>query len=472
MRWLFEKMHKSPKGLRYKLLLAFSLMSIIPLLACTYLVCNYVFPQLSNILDVSSIMFVAIGISILGLGLARGMVDPVIDMAVEAKIIASGEYNRKIMVSSDDEVGNLGDSINVMTQRIKNNLDELKSYGQKTREINTEIHKKVLALSSLLQIGDIIATGSASLDTILDLATQKVGMIFDTGYAILYLARPKERDFIMKASYNADNAKLANLILKEDGNGLLEKVMADRSMLVIDESVKPTKAIDGFKEAYGVKNLLAVPICSGRRCMGLLVICTSISDFRYKTDDTDLIKVFAKQITIAIENAMLMDRAEELAIIDELTGLFNKNYILTRLEEEIRRAIFYQRPCSFIVFNIDNFKAFREAKGQIASEEALKRMAKIIKDNTTPVGKAARIAGDEFAILLPEKNKKAACDIAEDVRKKVESSSLAKDGHTSFTVSAGISENPIDGSTREELFKKALEALNIAKSQGKNKVAV
>ena len=100
----------------------------------------------------------------------------------------------------------------------------------------------------------------------------------------------------------------------------------------------------------------------------------------------------------------------------------------------------------------------------------LKKVAKLIKENTTPVGKASRIGGDEFAMLLPEKNKREAAEIAEDIRKKIEAANFSGDDRLKITVCGGVGENPIDGSTQEELFKKAMEALKSAKSLGKNRV--
>jgi diguanylate cyclase (GGDEF)-like protein len=159
----------------------------------------------------------------------------------------------------------------------------------------------------------------------------------------------------------------------------------------------------------------------------------------------------------------LEKKSKELAIRDDLTGLLNKRYTLILLEDEIKRSIFYQRPCAFIAFRIDNFKAFRDANGDLASEEALKRVAKTIRDNNIPIGKAARIGGNEFAILLPEKNKREARHIAEEMRKKIEDSNVLKDGKPAFVVSVGVSENPIDGITGDELFAKAISSIDQAK---------
>ena len=467
---VFKKITLANKGLRYKLLLAFSLMSIIPLLSCTYVISVYLFPQLDNIFHVSMVIVAAIFIAILGLILARGLVDPVIGMAIEAKMIASGEYDRKLAVASDDEVGNLGQSINSMTQKIRSNLDELKSYGQRMREINAEVHKKVLALSSLLQIGDIISTGSVKLDALLEMAVEKASMVFDTGFGVLYMPKNEVGDFIARTSYNIEKEKVEDAVVRKGDRGIFEKTLEEQTLLTLDKSTKRTKEIGDFLDSYGLKNILALPLHSGKRTLGLLLIGNRLDDFKFKTDDIDLVKVFAKQITIAIESDILSKKTEELAIKDDLTDLYNKTFILSRLEEEIKRAIFYQRPCSFIVFNIDNFKKLRDTHGELAAEEVLKRMAKLIRDNSTPVGKVARISGDAFAMLLPEKNKKEAVRIAEDVRQKIEATNLLREGQATITVSGGVSENPIDGTTGDELFKKATGALAQAKSSGKNKI--
>ncbi|MDP3791830.1 MAG: diguanylate cyclase [Candidatus Omnitrophota bacterium] len=470
MMGLFKKMSLAPKGLRYKLIMAFSLMSIIPILACAYIIFSYSFPTATELISIAAVIAISIVIAMLGLILARGLVDPVIDMAIEAKMIANGEFGREISVSSPDEIGILGESINSMTQKIRLNLDELKSFGQRTKELNIEIHKKVLALSSLLQIGDLVASGSTELDAILELSAQKVSMLFDGGFCVFYMM-PKEEssEFLPKAHSSVREEALLDIIVRK-GEGLLGKIVQNRTFLIVDKSTKMNNDIEEFRQSHNVKNMVVVPIYSGNKDYGLFIVGNRLDDYRYKTDDIDLIKIFSKQVTIAIENDIWIKKTEEFSIKDDLTDLYNKNYVLSRLDEEIRRSIFYQRPCSFLVFNIDNFKTLRDVKGELVAEDIIKKVAKVIKDNTTPVGKAARIGGDEFAMLLPEKNKRQAAEIAEDLRKKIEATNFSRDGKFTITVSGGVSENPIDGSTQEELFKKAMEALQNAKSLGKNRV--
>ena len=469
----FRKFTLLNRGLKYKLFIAFALMSIIPLMACLYLMSLYAFPHMGNVINIYTIIAISIIIAVLGFVLAKGLVDPVINMALEAKMIASGQYDNRIAIASDDEIGNLGQSINLMTVKIKTNMEDLKGYGAKMREINVDIHKKVIALSSLLQIGDMLSTGSAQLEPLLALAVEKAAMVFEAGYGILFLPKNEGSDLYARVVYNnAASEKLASLVIRREGRGVLEGAAEEKKVLILDKSVKPSREIEDFMQAYDTKSLIVIPIYATAGFLGLLVIGNKASDFRFKNDDIELVKVFAKQITIAIENDILNKKSEELAIKDDLTGLYNKGFILARLEEEIKRAVFYQRPCSFIVLSIDEFKNFRDTKGELAAEEVLKKAAKVIKDNTSPVGKAARISGDEFALLLPEKNKKEAGEIADDIRKKVESASLLREGKADLTLSGGVGENPIDGATAGEVFKRALAAVKEARLKGGSTVVV
>jgi len=466
---LFKKLTVVNKGLRYKLLIAFCLMSIIPLLACTYVISSYLFPQIDNLTTISIVILASILIAILGLFLAKGLIDPVIDMAIEAKLIAGGEYDRKIAAPFEDEVGNLAESINFMTSKIKSNMDELKSYGRKMGEVNQEIQKKMLALSSLLQIGDIISSGSSQLDTLLDIALEKASSVFDTGFGALYMPKEEGGDFVLNSSFNMDKAPgLTGLIVRKNGQGILEKAVAERSCIIIDKSFRASKEIANFKSSAGFENMLIVPLYSNRRNLGLLIVGNRLTDFKYRSDDVEMIRVFAKQMSIAIESDILSRKTSELSITDDLTNLYNKRYILSRLEEEIKRAIFYQRPCSFIVLGISAFDSFRQKFGELTSEEALRKIARSIKDNMVPVGKAARISGSEFAVLLPEKNKKEATQIAIDMKKLIESLNLLRDGQAKVGIAIGVSENPIDGATADELFKKASDLVKDFKNSDTN----
>jgi len=459
------------KGLLYRMALAFSLMSVIPLLVLVYVVVNYVFPHLNTPIDISIMVVMAILVASLGFLLSRKIVKPVIEIASEAKEIAGGQYEKQISVAAtEEEVTDLKESINSMTLKIRSNLAEIKSYSQKTKQLNLEIHKRMLVLSSLLQVSDIILTSSMDLKDILQLAVSKVSQIDDTGYGILYVSRETPGRHVPIVSCNLEGEDLDKVVIIE-GDGLLGRLLFTRSVLVIDPSRKQTKEIADFRESHRVKNLTAFPIHSGKDTLGMLLVGNRIDNFTFPDDELDILKVFTKQIAIAIENNMLMRKAKELELKDDLTGLFNENYILARLEDEIKRAIFYQRPCSFILFDIDDFDVFRKAYGEIPADDVLKRFAEILLGYLGSFGKAGRITGNEFALLLPERNKREALAIAEEIRARVASTIFVAPQKRALTVSVGVSENPIDGSSQKEIWHKAKDALVRAKTEGKNRVA-
>jgi len=454
-------------------MIAFNLMSIIPLLIVVYFAVNYIFPSLDTIVDVSIVILLTIFIAFLGLLLAKKLVEPVIDMALEAKIIAKGGLDREIKVDQEDEIGELGNAINAMTSRIKTNLEELSSYGERTKQLNLDINRKVIALANLLQVGDAISASTLPLENILNLISEKIAQTHDTGYTMLLGWEDEAQESMtVRASYDLPNDTLKDMKIRK-GEAFLGELMINPTIYTIDKDTDMSDEITAFAESYSLKNLIILPVLSHNKAIGFLIVGNQLEDFKYKEDDVELYKVFVKQIAIAIENDYLTKRTKELTITDDLTGLYNKRYITTRLEEEIKRAILFQRPCAFIVIDVDDFNKLKKTYDDISVEKALKRIAEVLQQHVTEIGKAARFGPDEFALLLPEVNKKGAAKLSEEIRKDIEkafSKKLAPEDIAKLTVSLGVSENPIDGSTAEELLSKAEKAIKVAKSLGKNKV--
>lgn len=470
MAGFLKKLSLVPTGLRYKLMIAFALMSVIPLVICLYLSPIYIPPEFSTVQYVSIVLAITIIIALLGLGIARDIISPIIDMAIKAKEIANGNLSRTIEIKTEDEVGEIGNTLNVLTRRIRENMDELRSYSERTREINIEISKKVLVLSSVLQISNLISQ-SSPLDEILKLIIDKVAQMEEDSTAFLMLLEG-ENTLAMNVNYNLKKESLKALRLKVD-DGALGKTVLEKKVTFYDRRSKPTRECQELLGNLELKNCALVPVIAHGDAIGVLYFGNGNSDYEFKDDDIEVLKLLSKQIAIAVENELLTTKAKELSIKDELTGLYNEKYITGRLGEEIKRAILYQRPCSFTILNIDDLALYRDAKGELASEETIKKIGKIIEANVTEVERVGRLSGDEFAVVMPEKNKKQANALAEALRQRVEAFGISggdKYPRNFVTVSGGVSENPLDGATAEDLIRKARALLNEAKAKGKNVV--
>jgi len=446
-------------------------MSVLPFLVCVYLVSNYIFPLMGVKIDVTLVLIISVFITVIGFFVIKEVFDRIESVSMEAKLIAAGDINRKIETVQIDEVGQLSDSLNQMTQRIRSHMDELKSYSEKTANINMEIQKRVIVLSGLLQISSLISQG-AKLNDILQHTTEKSRFLADADIAYLFF-RDEGRDHFYLRVANGLNSQYLNKMTLGPADEFFDKLIHTGEPLVLDDENMPgSKLAASFHEKFRFKNTLAMPVYVRGNMRAILGVGSIKDHLVFKKDNIEMLEIFVRQIAIAIENDMLLRRVERLEIKDELTGLYNMVFIQSRLGEEIKRAITYQRPCSFVLFDIDNFRKFGETFGSLLSESTLKRVGSLIRDSVTEIDRVGRIGDDEFAIVLPEKNKRQAQEIAEDIRKKIEfiysEETLAS---KKITVSAGVSENPLDGVDALELMGSARESLNIAKKQGKNRIA-
>ena len=467
----FKKASILPQGIRYKLLIAFSLMSIIPLLVIGFLVSSYVFVEEEpSLTQISVILLLCMIITWLGLFLAKNIIERVVDISLETKIITEGNYEKRIHVDTGDEVGQIGEAINFLTKKIRNNITDLKDYQGKMKEINLDIQKKVSVLSNLLQIGELISS-SVKLENILELVLSKLSQFYEGGFSAIYISTSPDEKLTLKASSNMGRNGLLDIDVVEVGEGVLGGVVQMKKQLVIDSSSRLSSKEQAFKTKYKIENMIVFPVHISRWAKILLVVGNAESNFTYTNEDIELVKVFIEQISIAVENDVLVKKADKLEIKDGLTGLFNKRYIVNRLGEEIERSLVSQRPCAFILFDMDGFKDYEKKRGPAQGEIALTKIARVIDGSTPPLGKIGRVERDTFAFVLPEINKKEALKIAESLIKKIADLSLSAEKDDKLTASAGLSENPLDGSNSVEIYQKAEEALFSAKKKGKNQVA-
>ncbi len=159
-----------------------------------------------------------------------------------------------------------------------------------------------------------------------------------------------------------------------------------------------------------------------------------------------------------------------MTIVDGLTGINNKRYLMEALEREIPRARRHQRPLSVVMFDIDHFKSINDNYGHLAGDYVLKELATLVKGRLRPDDVLGRYGGEEFCAALPETNLVGAASIAEDLRHRIEERRFVFEGEViPVTVSLGCSE--LDGEMDVlQLVKAADEKLYEAKRGGRNRV--
>jgi diguanylate cyclase len=197
--------------------------------------------------------------------------------------------------------------------------------------------------------------------------------------------------------------------------------------------------------------------------------CT-VGPLRDESNQIDYIYITVQDVT---EIAAYEKRLITMNTKDGLTGIFNRRYLETKLEEEFDRHIRYNRPLSLIMLDIDNFKKINDNHGHQAGDFILKKLASLIDERIRAVDIVARYGGEEFCCLLPETTSESALALAEFLRMGVEAEIYHfKDKSLKITISQGVSELNDNVDSAEALLKLADDGLYDAKRSGKNKVSM
>ncbi|HLV80373.1 MAG TPA: HD domain-containing phosphohydrolase, partial [Chthonomonadaceae bacterium] len=167
--------------------------------------------------------------------------------------------------------------------------------------------------------------------------------------------------------------------------------------------------------------------------------------------------------------AMRASQERLLALIDTdpLTGLDNHRRFQERLAQEARRSAASEEPLSLLLFDLDEFQQFNQQYGHAAGDDALQRVALILRNCLPEVAILARFGGEEFAALLPQQGCRRAEEYAERVRAVVAASRPAD---ATLTVSAGCAELGLHSAQPEGLVLAAELAVSRAKQLGRNRV--
>jgi diguanylate cyclase (GGDEF)-like protein len=187
----------------------------------------------------------------------------------------------------------------------------------------------------------------------------------------------------------------------------------------------------------------------------------------YITDPTDIDLLLARARTL-LDFKRYLDTCEEEAFTDHLTGLANRRRFERQLDREVSRTLRYSRPFCLLLLDIDNFKEVNDTYGHDAGDEAIRRLSLTLQAGTRGIDLAARMGGEEFAVILPETEFEGGVDVAERLRVAIRETEIPLVGH--ITASFGVGEFPLCAATGRELVTLADGALYEAKRQGRDRV--
>jgi diguanylate cyclase (GGDEF)-like protein len=187
----------------------------------------------------------------------------------------------------------------------------------------------------------------------------------------------------------------------------------------------------------------------------------------YITDPTDLDLLLARARTL-LDFKNYLDSCEEAAFTDHLTGLANRRRFERQLEREVARTRRYGHPFCLLLLDVDHFKRVNDTYGHEGGDEALRRLGHVLQTGTRGVDTAARVGGEEFAVILTETDFAHGLEVAERLRQTVKETDIPEASRV--TISIGLAEFSESMREGRELYAAADAALYEAKRQGRDRV--
>jgi diguanylate cyclase (GGDEF)-like protein len=241
-----------------------------------------------------------------------------------------------------------------------------------------------------------------------------------------------------------------------------QALVLGKSVLQNDVSKAPDY-VPGFAETRAE---VCVPLIFFGEKLGVLVLDSKTPNAFLESDVTPLESV-ADICAAAIQNAHHFESAKQLAYLDGLTGIFNRRFFEMRIVEELERAARYKSELSVIMLDIDHFKRLNDEFGHLLGDEVLRQVSSILQQHLRKGDVVCRFGGEEFAVLLPQASNESAMEVAEKLRRAIETFHFPGVPRP-VTVSAGTAHFPEFGETRDEVVSAADSALYLAKQAGRN----
>jgi diguanylate cyclase (GGDEF)-like protein len=191
-------------------------------------------------------------------------------------------------------------------------------------------------------------------------------------------------------------------------------------------------------------------------------------------DRVDIASAVAEQLSLALANLRLQESLRQQSIRDPLTGLFNRRYLEESLARELSRCDRIGQPLALLMLDLDHFKALNDSQGHEAGDRVLAAFGQLLQASCRREDIACRYGGEEFTIILPEIDRQAALQRAEEIREAT--AHLVVRHHDRrigpVTVSIGVAMYPLQGKDGTQLREAADRALYRAKHAGRDRVEI
>ena len=232
---------------------------------------------------------------------------------------------------------------------------------------------------------------------------------------------------------------------------------------------------DEFSQARAIKSAMVVPLNSKNKLIGIIYL-EHIKDGYFTTENARYMNTLAVAIRLSLENAKLYAKLEEMALMDGLTGLYNRMFFNKEMRNCMDNYKKFRLPFVLAILDIDHFKSVNDTFGHLTGDILLKEISDLIKLGVRKDDIVCRYGGEEFAIIFRSTSDMSSIrNRLEDLRIRISAHSINCGQETvSVTCSFGaVCCTMFDLYIQaEDIIKRADDALYEAKKSGRNKVVI
>ena len=420
------------------------------------------------------------------------IIKPISQLGDSARRISRGEFTFKLDVETNDELGDVCQSFNLMLENLEQNYQQrsaadieqaLKTERLKqeavlerklhdTQKIQHDLHALQREMSAIYQLNQAMATAS-DLTLLFDRILQVINETIGCDHLVLLVYNKGESTLEVVRTAGIDFDVLRNIRFTFD-QGITGEAAQSQRLVYVRNLDEDSRNLSYHGQIVTRGSMISVPLVVKKRLCGVMNLHKKLID-GFSSSEMKLVQAVANQTAIAIDNNQLLEKTRNLSNTDELTGLANRRQFQEILKREVAQARRFSSYFSIIMCEIDHFRNFSETYGKLRSDTMLRQAGQLLLRHTRGIDLTCRFGSEQFVILLPKTDKKGALAAAEKLRSHVFEEEFDLGGTAvldeGLSMSFGISQFPNDSKNIYELLSLADQSLSFAKKSGHNRIA-
>ncbi|PLX88500.1 MAG: hypothetical protein C0614_02450 [Desulfuromonas sp.] len=420
------------------------------------------------------------------------LIKPIRQLGDSARRISRGEFSFKLEELTNDEIGDVCHSFNLMLENLEQNYQKrsaadieqaletekhkqeavLERKQRDTLKIQHDLHALQREMSAIYQLNQAMTT-SSDLTVLFDRILQVINETLGCDHLVLLIYNKGESTLEVVRTAGIDFDVLRNIRFTFD-QGITGEAAQSQRMIYVRNLDEDTRNLSYHGQIVTRGSMVSVPLVVKGRLCGIMNLHKKLID-GFSSSEIKLVQAIANQTAIAIDNNQLLEKTRNLSNTDELTGLANRRQFQEILKREVAQARRFSSYFSIIMCEVDHFRNFSETYGKLRSDTLLRQAGQLLLRHTRGIDLTCRFGSEQFVILLPKTDKKGALAAAEKLRSQVIDEEFDLGGEApsdkGLSMSFGISQFPNDSKNIYELLSLADQALASAKKSGHNRAA-